>query len=70
MGADGQPIALTPTGGETSNRNSLLLIQLGLVLPRWGPGRGFPPLCPDLVVELASASDEGPRGLTALRADD
>jgi Uma2 family endonuclease len=29
--------------------------------------RGFPPLCPDLVVELASPSDEGPRGLTALR---
>jgi Uma2 family endonuclease len=34
--------------------------------------RGFPPLCPDLVVELASpsgasASDEGPRGLTVLR---
>jgi Uma2 family endonuclease len=29
--------------------------------------RGFPPLCPDLVVELASASDQGPRGLTALR---
>jgi Uma2 family endonuclease len=29
--------------------------------------RGFPPLCPDLVVELASASDEGPRGLTPLR---
>ena len=29
--------------------------------------RGFAPLCPDLVVELASASDEGPRGLTALR---
>ena len=29
--------------------------------------RGFPPLCPDLVVELASASDEGPRGVTALR---
>ena len=29
--------------------------------------RGFPPLCPDLVVELASASDEGPRSLTALR---
>ena len=28
--------------------------------------RGFAPLCPDLVVELASASDEGPRGLTAL----
>ena len=28
---------------------------------------GFPPLCPDLVVELASPSDEGPRGVTALR---
>jgi Uma2 family endonuclease len=29
--------------------------------------RGFAPLCPDLVVELASPSDEGPRGITALR---
>ena len=29
--------------------------------------RGFAPLCPDLVVELASPSDEGPCGLTALR---
>ena len=29
--------------------------------------RGFPPLCPDLVVELASSSDAGPRGLQALR---
>jgi Uma2 family endonuclease len=29
--------------------------------------RGFAPLCPDLVVELASPSDEGPRGLKALR---
>ena len=29
--------------------------------------RGFAPLCPDLVVELASPSDVGPRGLTALR---
>ncbi|MEB3167826.1 MAG: Uma2 family endonuclease [Synechococcaceae cyanobacterium] len=29
--------------------------------------RGFAPLCPDLVLELASPSDEGPRGLTALR---
>jgi len=29
--------------------------------------RGFAPLCPDLVVELASPSDEGSRGLTALR---
>jgi Uma2 family endonuclease len=29
--------------------------------------RSFPPLCPDLVVELASPSDQGPRGATALR---
>jgi Uma2 family endonuclease len=29
--------------------------------------RGFPPLCPDLAVELVSASDEGPRGAEALR---
>ena len=35
--------------------------------------RRFAPLCPDLVVELASPSDEGPRGLSVLRrkmADD
>jgi Uma2 family endonuclease len=30
--------------------------------------RGFAPLCPDLVAELASPSDSGPRGLTALRS--
>ena len=29
--------------------------------------RTFPPLCPDLVIELASASDSGPRGAAALR---
>ncbi|MFM7513741.1 MAG: Uma2 family endonuclease [Cyanobium sp.] len=29
--------------------------------------RGFAPLCPDLVVELASPGDAGLRGLTALR---
>ena len=29
--------------------------------------RGFPPLCPDLLVELVSPSDEGPRGSEALR---
>jgi Uma2 family endonuclease len=29
--------------------------------------RGFPPLCPDLLVQLASPSDDGPRGLTTLR---
>jgi Uma2 family endonuclease len=29
--------------------------------------RSFAPLCPNLVVELASPSDEGPRGVSALR---
>ncbi|MGA1304768.1 MAG: Uma2 family endonuclease [Cyanobium sp.] len=29
--------------------------------------QGFAPLCPDLVVELASSSHDGPRGLAALR---
>ena len=29
--------------------------------------RSFPPLSPDLVIELASTSDEGPRGVAALR---
>lgn len=41
-------------------------------LDRWqsltvGEHRSFAPLCPDLVVELASANDEGPRGVSALR---
>ncbi|MCX5961401.1 MAG: Uma2 family endonuclease [Cyanobacteria bacterium] len=30
--------------------------------------RSFPPLSPDLVIELASTSDEGPRGVAALRS--
>lgn len=105
LAADGALIAMTPTGGETGSRNSRLLIQLGIALPRcklslrifdsstgfrlpdgsvlspdaslvledrWQAltpqqRRRFPPLCPDLVVELASPSDEGPRGVTALR---
>jgi len=29
--------------------------------------RRFSPLCPDLVIELASPTDESPRGVTALR---
>ncbi|MCP9926342.1 Uma2 family endonuclease [Cyanobium sp. CH-040] len=104
LSADGQLIAMTPTGSETGARNSELLFQLttfakssgcsrvfdssaGFRLPdgsvlspdaslvrleRWqalspGQRQGFAPLCPDLVVELASPSDDGPRGLTALR---
>jgi Uma2 family endonuclease len=104
LAADGHVIAMTPTGSETSGRNSELLFQLqqfakasgswkvfessgGFRLPdgsvvspdgslvsldRWraltaNERRSFAPLCPDLVVELASPSDEGPRGVTALR---
>ena len=104
LGADGYLVQMTPTGGETSARNTRLLMRLllwadseggwkvfdssgGFRLPdgsvlspdaslvrleRWQAlsseqRRGFPPLCPDLVVELASPSDEGPRGVSALR---
>ena len=105
LSADGQLIAMTPTGGETGGRNCALTLALGLALrrsalplklfdsstgfrlpdrsvlspdaalvhlERWQAltpeqRRGFPPLCPDLVVELASPSDEGPRGVSALR---
>ena len=105
LAADGQLIAMTPTGSETGVRNSRLVILLGLAvqrselpvkifdsstgfrlpdgsvlspdasllaLERWQaltPEQrlSFAPVCPDLVVELARPSDEGPRGLTALR---
>jgi Uma2 family endonuclease len=104
LAADGQLLAITPTGGDTGRRNSRLIARLqswadqqggwevfdsstgfrladGSVfspdaavvrLERWQAlspeqRRGFPPLCPDLVIELASPSDEGPRGEAALR---
>ncbi|MEB3321893.1 MAG: Uma2 family endonuclease [Synechococcaceae cyanobacterium] len=104
LDAQGRLVAMTPTGGETSSRNTELLFQLqrfargcggwqvfdssgGFRLPdgsvlspdaalvrmeRWQAlspqqRRSFPPLCPDLVVELASPSDEGPRGASRLR---
>ena len=53
--------------------NSVFSPDVSLVeLDRWqalseAERRGFAPLCPDLVVELASPSDDGPRGITALR---
>lgn len=110
--AAGQVMAMTPTGGETSRRNTRLLFRLqawaerrggwevfdssgGFRLPdgsvlspdaavlrleRWQAltpeqRRGFPPLCPELVVELVSPSVaagfsegvEGHRGSEALR---
>ena len=105
LAADGQVLAMTPTGSETGGRNIELAFQLqrfarsgttwkafdsstGFRLPddsvlspdaslvcldRWlaltsEQPQGFAPLCPDLVVELASPSDEGPRALTALRS--
>ena len=57
---------LLPDGSVRSPDASLVALE------RWRAltpeqCRGFPPLCPDLLVELASPSDEGPRGLTALR---
>ena len=95
LAADGTLIEITPTGGNTSARNSALVFQLqswartvdgwivfessggfrladgsvrspdaSLVrLDRWralseAEREGFPPLCPDLVVELASPSDQ------------
>jgi Uma2 family endonuclease len=104
LAADGRLITMTPTGGETSHRNSRLLTRLQnwadrqggwmvfdssggfrlndgsvlspdaslLRLERWQAlspeqRRSFPPLCPDVVIELASPSDQGPRGVTALR---
>ncbi|MBU6353333.1 MAG: Uma2 family endonuclease, partial [Cyanobacteria bacterium REEB498] len=104
LAADGQLIRMTPTGGDTGARNTLISTRLqiwalsqggwkvfdsstgfrladGSVLSpdaslvrleRWQAlsaeqRRGFPPLCPDLVVELVSPSDEGPRGAEALR---
>ena len=61
------------SGGFRLPDGSVLSPDASLVhLERWqaltpAQQRSFAPLCPDLVVELASPSDEGPRGVTALR---
>ncbi len=69
----GDWIAFASCAGFHLPDGSVLSPDASLVrLDRWQAlspqkRRSFPPLCPDLVVELASPSDEGPRGLTALR---
>jgi Uma2 family endonuclease len=61
------------SGGFRLPDGSVLSPDAALVLEeRWQAltpqqRRGFPPLCPDLVVELVSPSDEGSRGVSALR---
>ena len=71
--ASGRWKAFDSSTGFRLPDNSVLSPDASLVaLARWqalsaNERRGFAPLCPDLVVELASPSDEGPRGLTALR---
>jgi Uma2 family endonuclease len=61
------------SGGFRLPDGSVLSPDAALVLEnRWQTlspeqRRSFPPLCPDLVIELASPSDEGHRGVKALR---
>ena len=57
---------LLPDGAVLSPDASLVRLE------RWQAitpeqRRSFPPLCPDVVVELASPSDQGPRAVAALR---
>jgi Uma2 family endonuclease len=55
-----------PDGSVVSPDASLLRLDRWQALST-AERRSFAPLCPDLVVELASPSDEGPRGVSALR---
>ena len=55
-----------PDGSVVSPDASLVALDRWQALST-AERRSFAPLCPDLVVELASPSDEGPRGVSALR---
>lgn len=55
-----------PDGSVVSPDASLVCLDRWQALST-AERRSFAPLCPDLVVELASPSDEGPRGVSALR---
>jgi Uma2 family endonuclease len=55
-----------PDGSIRSPDASLLRLERWQALTA-EQRRGFAPLCPDLVVELASPTDEGPRGVSDLR---
>jgi Uma2 family endonuclease len=56
-----------PDGSVLSPDASLLRLERWQALSA-EERSGFAPLCPDLVVELASPSDQGPRGVSALRS--
>jgi Uma2 family endonuclease len=55
-----------PDGSVVSPDASLVALDRWQALST-AERRSFAPLCPDLVVELASPGDEGPRGVSALR---
>ncbi len=55
-----------PDGAVLSPDASLVRLERWQVLTPQ-QRRSFPPLCPDVVVELACPSDQGPRAVAALR---
>jgi len=70
---DGAWIAFDSSTGFRLPDGSVLSPDASLLrLERWqalspAERRSFPPVCPDLVVELSSPGDAGPRGVTSLR---